>query len=29
MDTFKERQVLDELYAGGTAPWTLWAGKRP
>jgi len=29
MDTFKERQVLDDLYTRGTAPWTLWAKKRP
>ena len=24
MDTFKDRQRLDELYAGGNAPWALW-----
>jgi len=28
MDTFKERQVLDDLYGRGEAPWTVWAGKR-
>jgi glucose-1-phosphate cytidylyltransferase len=27
MDTYKEKQHLDELYAGGNAPWELW--KRP
>jgi glucose-1-phosphate cytidylyltransferase len=25
MDTFKERQTLEDLYAGGRAPWTLWS----
>ena len=24
MDTFKEKQELDDLYAKGTAPWQLW-----
>jgi glucose-1-phosphate cytidylyltransferase len=24
MDTFKDRQQLDELYAAGHAPWELW-----
>jgi len=24
MDTFKERQTLEELYARGNAPWCLW-----
>jgi glucose-1-phosphate cytidylyltransferase len=24
MDTFKDRQRLDDLYAGGNAPWALW-----
>jgi glucose-1-phosphate cytidylyltransferase len=28
MDTFKERQVLEELYARGEAPWTMWAKRR-
>jgi glucose-1-phosphate cytidylyltransferase len=27
MDTFKERQVLEQLYAQGNAPWTLWEEK--
>jgi hypothetical protein len=24
MDTFKEKQELDELYSKGIAPWQLW-----
>jgi len=24
MDTFKEKQQLDELYGAGSAPWQLW-----
>jgi glucose-1-phosphate cytidylyltransferase len=24
MDTFKEKQELDELYSSGAAPWQLW-----
>jgi glucose-1-phosphate cytidylyltransferase len=24
MDTFKEKQQLDELHAGGSAPWEVW-----
>jgi glucose-1-phosphate cytidylyltransferase len=24
MDTFKDRQHLESLYAGGTAPWEVW-----
>jgi glucose-1-phosphate cytidylyltransferase len=24
MDTFKEKQQLDELYASGAAPWKVW-----
>jgi glucose-1-phosphate cytidylyltransferase len=27
MDTFKEKQELDDLYSKGSAPWQLW--KRP
>ena len=27
MDTFKEKQELDDLYSKGNAPWQLW--KRP
>ncbi len=28
MDTFKERQVLDDLCTRGEAPWELWNPKR-
>jgi glucose-1-phosphate cytidylyltransferase len=24
MDTFKDKQILDELEASGTAPWCVW-----
>jgi hypothetical protein len=24
MDTFKDRQVLEDLYGQGDAPWELW-----
>jgi glucose-1-phosphate cytidylyltransferase len=24
MDTFKEKQELDDLYSKGNAPWQLW-----
>jgi glucose-1-phosphate cytidylyltransferase len=27
MDTFKEKQLLDEMYARGEGPWEVW--KRP
>jgi glucose-1-phosphate cytidylyltransferase len=26
MDTFKEKQELDDLYSRGNAPWTVWNG---
>jgi glucose-1-phosphate cytidylyltransferase len=26
MDTFKEKQILDDAYARGKAPWELWKG---
>ena len=26
MDTFKEKQVLDDILAGGRAPWAVWNG---
>jgi glucose-1-phosphate cytidylyltransferase len=29
MDTFKERQLLEDLYGSGTAPWMVWNGKEP
>jgi len=28
MDTFKEKQELDELYSRGMAPWQLWKQER-
>jgi glucose-1-phosphate cytidylyltransferase len=28
MDTFKERQALEEMYSKGRAPWAVWDGKR-
>ena len=24
MDTFKDKQLLDDLYSKGTAPWEVW-----
>lgn len=27
MDTFKDRQHLESLYAGGRAPWKVWNGE--
>jgi hypothetical protein len=24
MDTFKDRQVLEEMYARGDSPWEVW-----
>ena len=24
MDTFKDKQALDELYESGRAPWEVW-----
>ncbi len=27
MDTFKEKQTLDDLYSSGHAPWELWDGR--
>lgn len=29
MDTFKDRQVLGELYERGMAPWELWKQRDP
>jgi glucose-1-phosphate cytidylyltransferase len=26
MDTFKDRQQLEDIYAGGRAPWEVWNG---
>jgi len=28
MDTFKDKQKLDELYAAGQAPWQVWESSR-
>lgn len=28
MDTFKDKQYLEELYASGSAPWELWNRRR-
>jgi hypothetical protein len=30
MDTFKDKQVLDDLYNSGKAPWEVWkaAGEK-
>ncbi len=28
MDTFKERQELEDLYSRGSAPWTVWNGQH-
>jgi len=27
MDTFKEKQVIDDMYASGEAPWEVWKKK--
>jgi glucose-1-phosphate cytidylyltransferase len=27
MDTFKDKQALDDMYARGNAPWELWKNK--
>jgi len=27
MDTFKDKQQLESLYAGGAAPWEVWRGN--
>lgn len=29
VDTFKDRQKLDQLYADGEAPWELWKNSAP
>ncbi|HSF85157.1 MAG TPA: sugar phosphate nucleotidyltransferase [Acidimicrobiia bacterium] len=29
MDTFKDRQRLEELWVSGRAPWELWKDERP
>src|SRR6202021_3980145 len=29
MDTFRDKQILDELEATGKAPWCLWKNGQP
>jgi glucose-1-phosphate cytidylyltransferase len=29
LDTFKDKQRLDEIYAQGNAPWLVWTRRRP
>lgn len=29
MDTFKEKQALDDMYASGSTPWELWKRTAP
>jgi glucose-1-phosphate cytidylyltransferase len=29
MDTFKDKQRLDEIYSAGNPPWMLWNQQRP
>jgi glucose-1-phosphate cytidylyltransferase len=29
LDTFKDKQRLDEIYTEGNAPWLVWNRKRP
>src|SRR5713101_1613396 len=29
MDTFKDKQLLDDLYARGGAPWQVWKRTAP
>ena len=29
MDTFKDKQQLDDMYAHGDAPWEVWRNARP
>jgi hypothetical protein len=29
MDTFKDKQQLDDLYARGDAPWVVWKSSSP
>jgi glucose-1-phosphate cytidylyltransferase len=29
MDTFKDKQQLDDLYARGDAPWVVWKSNSP
>jgi glucose-1-phosphate cytidylyltransferase len=29
MDTFKDKQQLDDLYSRGEAPWEAWRAAKP
>jgi hypothetical protein len=29
MDTFKDKEHLEELYARDSAPWQVWNGEEP
>lgn len=29
MDTLKEKEMLDEMWASGNAPWNIWDAKQP
>jgi glucose-1-phosphate cytidylyltransferase len=29
MDTFKDKQQLESLYATGAAPWEVWKNRAP
>jgi hypothetical protein len=29
MDTFKEKQMLDEIHESGQAPWQVWRNEAP
>jgi glucose-1-phosphate cytidylyltransferase len=29
MDTYKDKMLLDDIYARGEAPWALWGQKNP
>jgi hypothetical protein len=28
MDTFKERQILDDMYINDRAPWSIWDPRK-
>jgi glucose-1-phosphate cytidylyltransferase len=28
MDTFKEKQMLDDMYGKGDTPWEVWKEKE-
>ena len=29
MDTFKDKQLLEDMYAGGNVPWQVWKTEAP